>query len=634
MKVRIVKSILWFIVGAAAVVAVARFSRGLGSSTAMTDTTPWGFWIGFDVLCGVALAAGGFVIAAVVYVFHREKYRAIVRPAVLTAFLGYLAVVGGLLFDLGLPWNLWHTTIYWQPHSALFEVAWCVMLYLAVLALEFSPVVLEKSPFRKLYRIMKALALPLVILGIMLSTLHQSSLGTLFLIMPFRLHPLWYSPLLPMLFFVSAVGLGLAMVCIESLVSSWLYDREVERPLLSGLAKGAVWVLGLYLVLRVGDLLVRGDLGHIFEGTWESNLFLLEMALSAVVPIILFSVPRSRSSLPGIGFGAAFVVLGVVLNRLSVGGIATLTATGSRYVPSLMELTISAGVVSGAALAFLFFVEHFKVYGEEIRKPEDVKTLPEPDPLTEARLAAPWAPAWKQYSMAFILAVCLTFALLPKNIVEGAQPEPVPVQSPKLTYALKAPGAAGSIFQYSLYDPARDSVPKGSESVNVLFIDGDRNGRIVLFPHEAHKERQGGEESCAICHHMNRPLDRASSCHLCHRDMYSPTDTFSHDFHVERMGEGEACAKCHIDPSAVKNRQTAQPCLKCHERMAQEGSFVKIGDSPVLDRAPGYMDALHGLCIKCHESLVERGEHKDPDFARCKTCHQDMEPEEVVEGLK
>lgn len=143
MRVRIVKSLLWFIVGAAVVVGVARFYRGLGPSTAMSDTTPWGFWIGFDVLCGVALAAGGFVIAATVYVFHREKYHAILRPAVLTAFLGYVAVVGGLLFDLGLPWNIFMATIHWQHHSALFEVAWCVMLYLTVLALEFSPVVGE-----------------------------------------------------------------------------------------------------------------------------------------------------------------------------------------------------------------------------------------------------------------------------------------------------------------------------------------------------------------------------------------------------------------------------------------------------------------------------------------------------------
>jgi len=269
MKVRIVKSILWFIMGAAAVVAVARFYRGLGSSTAMSDTTPWGLWIGFDVMGGVALAAGGFVVAATVYVFRRDQCHAVARSAVLTAFLGYVAVAVGLLFDLGLPWNIWRPMFHWQHHSALFEVAWCVMLYLAVLALEFSPVVLEKSPFQKLYKFAKALTLPLVILGIMLSTLHQSSLGTLFMIMPFRLHPLWYSPLLPLIFFVSAVGLGLAMVCVESLFSSWLYDRKVERPLLNGLAKAAVWVLSLYCLIRIGDTCWTGT-GRATSSSWSS----------------------------------------------------------------------------------------------------------------------------------------------------------------------------------------------------------------------------------------------------------------------------------------------------------------------------------------------------------------------------
>ncbi|MFH1999267.1 MAG: NrfD/PsrC family molybdoenzyme membrane anchor subunit, partial [Planctomycetota bacterium] len=249
MKVRIVKSMLWFIIGAAAVVGVARFWRGLGATSALSDTTPWGFWIGFDVVCGVALAAGGFVIAATVYIFKKEDYHAIARPAVLTAFLGYIAVVGGLLFDLGLPWNIWRPVFHWQHHSALFEVAWCVMLYLTVLALEFSPVVLEKSPFHRLYKIAKALTLPLVIVGIMLSTLHQSSLGTLFMIMPFRMHPLWYSSIQPLLFLVSAVALGLGMVCLEALLSSWLYDRKPELPILRGLAKAAVWVLGLYFVI-------------------------------------------------------------------------------------------------------------------------------------------------------------------------------------------------------------------------------------------------------------------------------------------------------------------------------------------------------------------------------------------------
>ncbi|MBU1651106.1 polysulfide reductase NrfD, partial [bacterium] len=197
-RVQNFKLILWIIIGLGAAVATARFMFGLGATTNLSDAVPWGLWIGFDVMSGVALAAGGFVLTATVYIFKLERYHAIVKPAVLTAFLGYIAVAVGLLFDLGLPWNIWHLIIFWNPHSPLFEVGWCVMLYLTVLLLEFFPVpAAEFSKLAKLRDFLLKLRLPLVIAGIALSTLHQSSLGSLFLIMPYNVHPLWYSPIMP-----------------------------------------------------------------------------------------------------------------------------------------------------------------------------------------------------------------------------------------------------------------------------------------------------------------------------------------------------------------------------------------------------------------------------------------------------
>jgi Ni/Fe-hydrogenase subunit HybB-like protein len=179
---------------------ILRFTQGLGAATALTDRFPWGLWVGFDVLCGVGLAAGGFTIAAVVYIFHFERFHPIVRPAILTAFLGYGLVAVALLYDLGRPYRIWHAMVMWNPHSVMFEVAWCVMLYLTVLALEFSPVVLERFQLAKPLKIIKAITIPLVIAGVLLSTLHQSSLGSLYLIVPSKLHPYWYSPWLPVLF--------------------------------------------------------------------------------------------------------------------------------------------------------------------------------------------------------------------------------------------------------------------------------------------------------------------------------------------------------------------------------------------------------------------------------------------------
>ncbi len=342
-RIFVFKSILWLFAGLAAAVAVLRFALGLGVTTALSDSTPWGLWIGFDVMGGVALAAGGFVIAAVAHIFHREKYHPAARPAILTAFLGYGAVAVGLLFDLGLPWHIWHPMIFWNIHSPLFEVAWCVMLYLTVLALEVTPTILERTPFQKAYRFFTRLALPIMILGIMLSTLHQSSLGTMLLIMPFRIYPLWYSHLLPELFFVSAICLGLNMVMFESSITSWLYKREPETEMLDGLAKMAAWGLSFYFVFRMIDLGYQHKLGLVTNGSWESNLFIVEMLMSTIVPIALYAIPKVRRSPTAVWLISACSVLGFVLNRINAAGLSQVWATRSFYFPAWTEFAISIG---------------------------------------------------------------------------------------------------------------------------------------------------------------------------------------------------------------------------------------------------------------------------------------------------
>lgn len=217
-----------------------RFTQGLGASTHLNDHAPWGLWIGFDILCGVGLAAGGFAITTAVYILHLEKLRPIVRPTILTAYLGYMLVVVGLMFDLGRPWNIWRAMVLWNPHSVMFEVAWCVMLYNTVLALEFSPMLFERLKWYAAVRVVKRVVVPLVGLGFLLSTLHQSSLGSLYLIMPTKLHPLWYSPLLPILFWISAVAAGLGMVIFESGLSARAFGRALEFDVLQSVAKVSI----------------------------------------------------------------------------------------------------------------------------------------------------------------------------------------------------------------------------------------------------------------------------------------------------------------------------------------------------------------------------------------------------------
>src|SRR5205085_38749 len=245
---------------------VVRFTQGLGRSTNLSDQFPWGIWISFDVLCGVMLAAGGFTLTAAVHILNIKRLHPIIRPTILTAFLGYVLVCVALMFDLGRPYNIWHPLIMRNPHSVMFEVAYCVMLYTAVLSLEFAPIVLERFNLQKPLKIIRAILIPLVIGGVILSTLHQSSLGTVYLIMPNKLHPLWYSPLLPVFFFISAIAVGLAMTIFESSLSSKYFGRQLELPLLRELARVLVVVLWVFAILRLEDLLHRGVLKQLFAG--------------------------------------------------------------------------------------------------------------------------------------------------------------------------------------------------------------------------------------------------------------------------------------------------------------------------------------------------------------------------------
>ncbi len=584
---------LWVVIGLGSAVAVARFLYGLGVTTNLSDAVPWGIWIGFDVMSGVALAAGGFVLTATVYIFKLEKFHSIVRPAVLTAFLGYVAVAVGLLFDLGLPWNIWHMIVFWNPHSPLFEVGWCVMLYLTVLLLEFFPVPAEEfAALSKVRRFLLKLRLPLVIAGIALSTLHQSSLGSLFLIMPYNLHPLWYSPILPLNFLISAIGLGLMMVTFEGLFTAWLYQRKPETDLFAKLGSAARWVFLVYLVVRFGDLAVRGQLQHLSDGGWEVKMFWFEIAVSALLPVILLSIPRLRRSHQWQWIISVGSITGIVLNRINVGGLVHINRGQTLYFPSWTEITITAAVISAAALAFLYMVERFRIWEEKPVDPNaDPRRLPPFDRASEASLGEPAVASRMKYSLAFVFAAALGFALLSTRSLSSAGITSVPA------------------------DRARGG--------DTLWVDGDLNGVGVFFPHQQHISKNGDKESCVLCHHMNLPLDQASGCYLCHREMYQPADAFRHDWHASPAGANLGCFDCHRK-DAPKTEKDVAGCDKCHPGLVPDGAKIEVKEY----RAIGYVEALHRLCIRCH---TERSaEVNKPDLARCATCHR--EPREIVKA--
>lgn len=579
----LVKDILWTIAALGAAAIILRFAWGLGRTTGLSDSTPWGLWIAFK-LCFVAMAGGGFTLAAMVVVFHLERYRPILRQAVLLALLGYSSFVISLIFDLGLPWHIYMPIIHWQEHSVMFEVAWCVMLYLSVLLLEFGPVALEHRWFRgagfqRLRALLKRLTVLLVIAGAVLSTLHQSSLGALFLVMPHRVHPLWYSPWLPVLFFLSAIAAGALVLVLENQVAFALFGRGRNPKLSRRLGKLAAVALWLYLAVRLGDLLGRGVLPAALDGSWQSRLFLAETLVGGVLPAALLSMERLRRR-TDMRLGAALLgLLGVLSQRMAMSLFTMQRPFGQLYQPALLEVLIAVGIPAAALLVYIYFMENLPIMAAE------------PAPAAEAAIGRPVlglrgpAVTLQRRTGLAVLALAALFAVLPG----GAQPT----------------AAASGL---------RVVAARGWE---VLCINGDRQGGAVSFPHLAHQQRLleqglGEEEACRTCHHAAPPGDVATACSDCHRNFTAPSRIFDHPGHQVALGGNDSCVQCHLQdhsPTALK------ACRECHTDWRQQNPAAEL--SPLW--APSYLAAMHGQCVTCHQQQAQQSDQ--PQLAECSTCH-------------
>lgn len=354
--------ILLLLVLVGGIAAYIRFSQGLGAATNLYDGLPWGLWIGLDVMSGVALAAGGFTLAGAVYIFRLKRFYPLIRPTILTAYLGYILAAGSIIFDLGRPERFYHPFFYWNTHSVMFEIAWSVLSYLVILTLENSTLVAERFHLRWLLRLSRTILIPVVILGIVISTMHQSSLGGLFLLAPQRLHPLWFTPLLPVLFYISAIMVGLAMVIIESSLSASAFGRKLELNLLSEIGSWIPWVLGLYFLLKVGILLFAGKLGELFQFDTAGILFWLEMLVGVIIPFALLVQPRLQKNRYWLFRAALMIAVGVVLNRFNVMFFGQ---WGAIYAPTWIEFAVTAGLISLGVLIYMFTVKNFPVLGQE-----------------------------------------------------------------------------------------------------------------------------------------------------------------------------------------------------------------------------------------------------------------------------
>ena len=625
-KARTLKDILWFFLFFGIVAAIFRLWYGLGATTNLTDEVPWGLWKVLNMIAGVALSTCGFTIGFLVYVLKIEKFKSLVKPAILIAFLGYGSSCFALLFDIGLPYRFWHPLLMWNEHSFLFEVFWCVMLYFSVTFIELVPNILEKYNFKKTVRFLHKIAIGIVIIGISLSTLHHSSLGSLFLITPYRLFKLWYSPLLPLYFFISAAGCGIMFIILAKILYAKFYnpvslfgkntngkapicslnkntesrlnkESGKDMPMLSSLSIIGASLLGIYLVLKIYDLFRLDLWSTLFAGSWESWLYTIELLLTAVLPILLVTIKRSRCLPYGLGTAAFSAAFGLALNRLDVGIIGYFRDAGTAYFPSLTEWALSIGVISAAALVFLFVAENFSIFDEQ----------------------------WKIYK-------------INQGIFKASFDSISRVWQTTLQSGLRRTTIIGVIvvpIAFVLMYPQY----KGKKGINVvpatglnttrsiLIINSSKPGMNTEFPHLKHQDTLGKDKSCIQCHHMSLPNDKSTACSRCHRKMFQKTLIFNHEMHKVWVAnkkqisglhpENKTCSICH-SPGLPKNINSAVGCMECHK---EDMNVANVSSLPKqFLYADSYFNVMHKRCIGCHQE--KKKEVNKPSLDQCSNCHK------------
>lgn len=623
-KLRVIKDVLWFLAIIALVVGVFRLWYGLGATTNLTDQMPWGLWKIMNMVAGVALATSGFTVGFLVYVLKLEKFRPLVKPAILIAFLGYGSSCLALLFDIGLPQRFWHPFVMWNEHSFLFEVFWCVILYFTVTSIELSPTILKRLGAEKISHILHKIAFGVVILGITLSSLHHSSLGSLFLVSPLRLHALWYSAWLPLFFIISAMAGGMMFIIFVRIMYARLYDPDPIYGLgmnsgikpngsevfagpqmkpLSNLAIIASSILSIYLILKLIDLGRAGEFVLLYNGSWESLLFIFEMLIAVIVPIALIAVPGIRRSPSGLSTAAFMASFGLVLNRLDVGIFAYFHDAQVPYFPSLAEWGLSLGIVAAAALAFLFISEKFPIFDESWKR-----RMEKSDVFTYAfdRFSHVWnnvlMSGLQRVSLIIMITIPLTWVVFYPPYSNASSPNP-------------------NIKPAIGVDQLRET----------LLIDGNRDDVKTEFPHKDHQDRLGKEQSCQKCHHIAMPHDNATPCYRCHSNMLDETYIFDHYSHMNFVAEKEeinamqpanhSCRFCH-DASRPNTADNAKACVECHQQ------DMKIKEQDLgglkLAHADSYRNAMHKNCIECHEQEEHRAAKKN--LSHCSSCHSSLQP--------
>ena len=586
---------------------ITRLLLGLGTVTNLDDHNPWGIWISFDVACGVALAAGGFTTAALVDIFGRRKYHALLRPAILTAFLGYLWVAIALSFDLGRYWNIWRPLVHWQGNSVLFEVGMCVTFYLVVLSVEMAPPVLQglmdrldeegriasllrrvEGPIRRAADVAR-LVLPIfIVAGVVLSFMHQSSLGTLMLIAPTKMSALWHTPILPILFLLSAIAVGFPMVILESIYANISFGRNPEMELLTPLAGKIPWFLGTYGVVKLGDLAVRHQRLGLFDDPAATTSLLVEVLVGIVAPFLLLLSKAVRRSKGWLFFAVSLVIFGVVLNRINVFLVAYNPPYSTRaYFPSIGEIAMTVAIVSSILFCYRFFVTFFPVLPGYVAPTDEQHAA---DGFARS-LSPSWTWAIRASAVAVLLGFVAFYSLVHVQAIRSSQRtvnevRRVHAELPMPPMAARGPSypqrPAGYKNYYRLEDAALNAASDDYEPVG--------------FSHRIHDGLTGGD--CAACHHRyaSDPSDRVGvDLGELHKAM--------------GVAIGGACSACHDDLAD----RPPQGCKRCHARSNEPDAPARLG----------LKGAYHRQCIGCHERQLK------PATAPtgCRGCHQAWVPD-------
>jgi Ni/Fe-hydrogenase subunit HybB-like protein len=361
--------LLLAIVAIGAVIGVVRFATGIGTIANINNAYPWGWWVGYGIMTMIAIGGVGFTMTALVEIFGVHRYHSFLKPAVLMGLLCYTSAITMLMVELGRPWMVWMVLVSWAPTSALYEVGWCAFLYLTVLAIEFAQVPVERLGWGRALSVLRFIYIPIMLLGVTLSHLHQSSLGTLMTLIPHKINALWWSDNLPLLYLFSAMMAGPAMAIIEHLAAARWLGFQPRMDLLGGLARIEMWLVGLFLAFQMGDLFYRGAADGMLSPSWFAVSFWIEIGFGLLLPLALLLMPEVRETRRGLATACALVIAGILLHRLNVAVIGLRVRHWETYFPSMGEVGITLGLTAAAVFVFGWLIRILPIH-EELPAPE------------------------------------------------------------------------------------------------------------------------------------------------------------------------------------------------------------------------------------------------------------------------